>query len=330
MMIFKADDSIQQQIRTVSIIPERYKKLLMPSAIITYSEGPFGVMLSQKVQGNFYNIWQHHFFISQKVAFYPDTDVNLFILSYVLKGTVNCKVPGIGKLVIPEGRYHLYRMASKDNQVIFNPGDYHFFHIDFEPECAERMAQSYPRITQLLAKILREPGASGRLKYTARITWEIRNLVWKIIYNKEQEPERNLTEIGRIMDLLVLFIRDFSGIEDLDDQLAIMENNIEKVRMHIENNLQEDLSIDELAHLSGMNSSTLKRNFRRFTGTAIHQFIIDKRMKKAKELITQNIPVHEVAALAGYTSHASFTTAYRSHFGEAPIHSKGNKKQEKG
>ena len=102
--------------------------------------------------------------------------------------------------------------------------------------------------------------------------------------------------------------------KETDNQL------IQKVYTYILNNLDEPLpSIKELSKTFGTNPYKLKRTFKRFFNTGIHQFYNEERLKKAHFLITEtNLPLKEIAYSCGFNSYLHFYKSFKQKYHYAP------------
>lgn len=95
---------------------------------------------------------------------------------------------------------------------------------------------------------------------------------------------------------------------------------IQKVYTYILNNLSEPLpSIKELSKTFNTNPYKLKRTFKRFFNTGIHQFYNEERLKKAHFLITEtNLPLKEIAYSCGFNSYLHFYKSFKQKYHYAP------------
>jgi len=91
------------------------------------------------------------------------------------------------------------------------------------------------------------------------------------------------------------------------------------VRKVVETNVTNNVSIAEMAFLCHMSLSTFKRWFIRLYGKPPNEWLLQERMKLAKELLQYH---HEkpsqVYDKVGYESHSSFSQAFRKIFGKTP------------
>jgi AraC-like DNA-binding protein len=91
------------------------------------------------------------------------------------------------------------------------------------------------------------------------------------------------------------------------------------IRKVVESNVTNNVSIAEMAFLCHMSLSTFKRRFVRLYGKSPNEWILQEKMKLAKELLQYH---HEkpsqVFDKVGYESHSSFSQAFRKIFGKTP------------
>ncbi|HEY6376765.1 MAG TPA: AraC family transcriptional regulator, partial [Edaphobacter sp.] len=77
---------------------------------------------------------------------------------------------------------------------------------------------------------------------------------------------------------------------------------------YIEEHLAEDLSLARIAAVAGLSASHFRTLFRHSVGTAVHQYVIQRRVERAKSLLMQGGPsIAEIALATGFThqSHLS-------------------------
>ena len=78
-------------------------------------------------------------------------------------------------------------------------------------------------------------------------------------------------------------------------------------------------TIQELALECNLSESHLQHLFKENTGLGLGRLLIERRMKRAAELLAQtNLSIKEIAWTVGYEHTSSFTRAFERHFREAP------------
>lgn len=87
----------------------------------------------------------------------------------------------------------------------------------------------------------------------------------------------------------------------------------------IEGHLEQDLSLAELAQVAGISVSHLKALFRRSFGMPVHQYVIHRRVDRAKALIvSRELPLSEIALRTGFAHQSHMAHMMRRHLGVTP------------
>jgi len=88
---------------------------------------------------------------------------------------------------------------------------------------------------------------------------------------------------------------------------------------HMEAEFDNDLTLTQLAAESGYSRTHFSRMFRGATGQSPHRYLLDLRLKKAQSMLdSRSLSLIDIALACGFSSHAHFTTAFRSRFGLSP------------
>ena len=87
----------------------------------------------------------------------------------------------------------------------------------------------------------------------------------------------------------------------------------------IEEQLATKLTVHGLAASLGLSAGFFSRAFREAVGKAPHEYIIDRRLARARRLLGSNAPnLAAVAQAAGFSSHAHMTSVFRKRLGTTP------------
>lgn len=92
---------------------------------------------------------------------------------------------------------------------------------------------------------------------------------------------------------------------------------------------QADWAVDKLARLSGLSRSSFMAAFAREVGLPPMQYVAERRMRKAEELLASTRePIAQISWQCGFESPAAFTRAFRRHRGESPLQFRKQKRQQ--
>src|SRR5262245_16208225 len=92
-----------------------------------------------------------------------------------------------------------------------------------------------------------------------------------------------------------------------------------RVQLHIQHQLDGDLSLDRLARIAHFSPYHFHRIFRGVVGEGVHEYVRRLRLESAAmALKTTGRDVLQIALDAGYGTHEAFTRAFRQMFGVSP------------
>jgi AraC family transcriptional regulator len=90
---------------------------------------------------------------------------------------------------------------------------------------------------------------------------------------------------------------------------------VEYVRAH----LDRDIPLADLASVAGMSPHYFTELFRKSTGQTPHQFVLSKRVERAKQLLRNpKLTALDVAILVGFADASHFTKVFRRAVGATP------------
>ena len=88
---------------------------------------------------------------------------------------------------------------------------------------------------------------------------------------------------------------------------------------YIHYHLHEKITVAILAQRVHLNPTYLSELFKRETGTAISQYITDKRMEAAENMLKYSeYSFNEIAQILAYRSQSHFTKVFKKHSGMTP------------
>jgi AraC family transcriptional regulator len=94
---------------------------------------------------------------------------------------------------------------------------------------------------------------------------------------------------------------------------------IENALNHIENNIQQPLSLDSVANTFNMSKYYFHRLFSAMMGCSLNQYILSRRLNEALRMIeNKNLSLTDIAYQLNFGTQASFTRAFKRQYGVAP------------
>ncbi len=93
---------------------------------------------------------------------------------------------------------------------------------------------------------------------------------------------------------------------------------IEEIIDYINTHLEETITIEDLSQQFYLSRFHLLREFKKYSGTTLHKFIVQKKLILSKELILQGIPINQVYVQCGFGDYSNFFRAFKNEYGVTP------------
>ncbi len=104
-----------------------------------------------------------------------------------------------------------------------------------------------------------------------------------------------------------------------DQKGGLPRSVLRRVTDFVNDNLSMDLGLSEMAGVANLSQYHFSRQFKRSTGLSPHQYVIGRRVHRARELLQKtDLPVGDVASAVGFTHQSHLAHHVRRHFGVAP------------
>ncbi len=97
-----------------------------------------------------------------------------------------------------------------------------------------------------------------------------------------------------------------------------VDPKVEEILKYIAAHLEENLTVDSLAKRFYLSRYYLMHRFKAVSGYTVHQYISQKRLLRAGELIRSGVPVMKAAEQAGFSEYSTFLRAFQNTFHMSP------------
>lgn len=123
------------------------------------------------------------------------------------------------------------------------------------------------------------------------------------------------------MSLLSMIFALFSYLPRLEPMQTQREKYIAKAKGFIASMLPVPFTVERLARYCGLDRRYLCRIFRQQTGLSPSQYILEMRMRKARELLRSSpLPVGDISRSVGYGDVYNFSRMFKRRTGLSPQH----------
>ena len=92
-----------------------------------------------------------------------------------------------------------------------------------------------------------------------------------------------------------------------------------RVKEYMDKHPLENKTTEELAFFGGISRNLLQKAFKEIHGIHVKEYYTTQKLKSAKRMLKEGMPIRQVARHCHYRSHSAFTTAFKNKFGIAPM-----------
>lgn len=142
----------------------------------------------------------------------------------------------------------------------------------------------------------------------------------KLLKTADKEAEYASGMYSRILflKLLIELNRYCIRTPEVYHKTARYDKKIVEIIHYINDNLSGELTIETLAEQFYLSKYHMMRKFKEETGYSIHQYILEKRILAARELIISGVPATSASLECGFKDYSTFSRAYKKVLDHTP------------
>ena len=164
--------------------------------------------------------------------------------------------------------------------------------------------------------------SGGKTPPKHRITATIEATIRQILQCNYNDCAKSLYQEGKMLELVAAFANEMMDQNSVAVKGSLSWADSEallRVRRQIDEGFLEPVTIAELSKQHFMCESKLREIFRKHYGITIYQYMLNRRMEHACELLSApDAQVKDIAGLVGYSNISHFSDAFRKKFGCTP------------
>lgn len=143
-------------------------------------------------------------------------------------------------------------------------------------------------------------------------------LLNEMLYIVHHEEETSLHLIGHLY-LFLDYLTQSARSTKLVQSSKMSDYYIKEALNYIEQNFQNNITIEDIASVCGINRSYFGKIFRNSIGRSPQEFLMNYRMIKATELLKlTSLSIAEIGSAVGYENQLHFSRAFKSIYGVSP------------
>lgn len=182
-----------------------------------------------------------------------------------------------------------------------------------------------PRVMSELAIEMENAGSAVRRSNGGPVSQAIRLAHWDEAFSEallrllqlgDSETDTAVLGEARLRELYYAILKGEAG--SFARQAFGVGNAIARSIAHVSSNLNEPISIDDLATRAGMSRAVFHRKFKQATTMSPIQFVKSMRLNNAAMRISEGMTVSEAAMDVGYVSPSQFSREFKRIYGQSP------------
>ncbi len=241
-----------------------------------------------------------------------------------------------GIFIIGQGAKHIY---LSDKRFSYNAENYLVLSVSLPVECEVFTSGDKPFLSLFiksdmgdLSRIIdkmkqhgkqilfdREKNKSGL--FISRTTPEIKESIYRLLRVLKSPMESEIMGRGIVNEILyrILCSENAASLYSLFIENSNL-SRVDKAITQIHQFYYKSMSVDQLATMVNMSSSSFHRVFKEVTAFSPIQYIKRVRLNKARELLWEKrLRVGEAATAVGYESVSQFSREFKRYFGNSPV-----------
>lgn len=148
----------------------------------------------------------------------------------------------------------------------------------------------------------------------------IRTMLYELLREtRAKEFGKDILMESELKTLLIMLNR-YQSLNIRTEAASEQESgkNITEILQYINHHYTDSLTLDQLCDTFYISKFYLSRSFERLTKKSIYQYIQEKRMTMARQLLLSGERPTDIYRICGFSSYSNFYRAFRKYFGISP------------
>lgn len=129
-------------------------------------------------------------------------------------------------------------------------------------------------------------------------------------YKYKNDSDFFLEDYSMILTILQIAKKITSGAPVLINQ-TVSNSSIYRVHHYINQHFTEEISIKEISEKFNMSESALSHEFKKYSKRSVYEYVLYKRIIKAKELLLTDSNLTQIALECGFNDYSNFLRVFK-------------------
>lgn len=225
-------------------------------------------------------------------------------LDYTVEGREYSLVDG-DIILVPKGEVHKLRVKSERYRRLI---------VYFSEKAIGLLDTNNGNISEIIDSVGKTYGNTSPLSDRQRM--KLSHIENELI-KKETGFGSESIRLLRFFEWLVIYI----GFISHGEKHEVMDKGnqrIEAVLQYIKANITSDLTVESIANEVYTSRYYLMKQFKESVGISIHQYILQERIRCARELMKEDVALTQVAFEVGFKDYSTFLRAFKRQYSYSP------------
>lgn len=309
------------EIVLTNIVPIALSIYALQDTVPIAASGPFGDFLFQTIGSQEIDLWYNNYLLTKDDSFTGTNEEPRLEMQFALSNTFKYNGEGIGDREMHDGSFNMVFVPFVKNETSMKLGRiYTTFDIRFNLAFLIRMTHYFPILSSFLEKVNRNESAV-LCEFNQVTSIQMKNIIYDILNNPYTGTLLEFYIDTKVMEMMIVSMEQVALHPAIKGDY-FHEDDIEKIyaaKDELLEHLDRPITLLVLSRKVGLNVHKLKTGFQQFYGSSVAIYLLDARMKVAKELlIDTEDSVENVAFATGYVNVQHFSKAFKKYYKFTP------------
>ena len=225
-------------------------------------------------------------------------------------------------IAVVEGGVQAFRYRGADHHappehlIFINPGEVHTGYAKTDEGWCYRPL--YPAVETVTDAVAAVYGVGSVPYFPQAVVYDPDLAARARRYHQLSEHEGELAREAAFLELISCAVTRHADVSFCPRTVTNESGAVQQVRAYLEAYPLTNVTLTELAELTGLSSYAVLRAFRRQTGLTPHTYQLQQRIERAKKLLQNGEVVAQVAAETGFFDQSHLTRHFKRIVGATP------------
>lgn len=296
-------------------MPEQYTHYQVPQTeLYLGTKAGYGVFIFQQNDIGDATSWFINHVPAGKGSIFISQPGPAIVIQFCLLNRLRTVLEGIGELTLHERSFNIYYQPEVSAEYQFNKMEAGEFRIHLPIRALEGFQAGFPMLQRFI-EAARKRIPTLLMSSNQPMNEELVKLLKKI--------EVNAIDRGAILNELIS--QAIQLIQTSPIRKAVKVNPIEieafyEIKEQIVDNMSSKFKLDLLTDVYGITKYKLGKYFKEVLHQSYEDYIKERRMLKAIDLLKNGESVRQIGEAVGYSDQGAFSKAFKKYYGTTPLH----------